>query len=1529
MLVSTRKRNSTAQRSNGRNGIVLLVVIAMLALFATVGLTFVYYSESVAFSARINRIGVTSELRDIPPDRIMSQTLSQILFGTEDQVSKFYGTSLGQNMYGGPGGRFAYSGSGYNLDPKSGVTLDQTGGTTANSANFASQAEVIFGKVNAPYTFPDMNNPYLGAIDGNGNIIYRSYFRSAQPWYNPNAPTPVAQFNAPTGVQSLRAAGLPPLPNAYEGDVKNVMGATSVKLPDGIVVTNNSTGKQVKVFVDGTMLDAKNNTPVNIANGTPVTLPDGKVAIMNNGTTSVNESIWMDPNISGQTKEGISYKILVAPFIVDLDGRVNLSTAGSSAAASKTGITSRWALGPWEVNPLRLNDPADTTIPLPMTSANLQGLINNGGMPSRFNNSMYPFRQKPINWLAADASVVPTYSYYPVTGNEANLAISSNPLLSIPNNFPATWSSPASVMPHPAMFDWHNGGVLDNHTGTIPDRRFAASNAEALLRYNETGSPALTSDVLRNMPGLDFAKPSHQAIRNLVTPYSMSVDVPHLPWCLPTPGNYAFPVTAQGAVNAVPSTAPQTNNSSISWSNAMADQMLPGAMLSLNGAARFNLNQPITNPTLQAQQLFVVLRNITGLRTTNPITWKFTGSGYTDPTDTSGASIDLPTYRYLAQLAVNIVGYMDPDKTANNLTVNRINVFNWTGQQNDKDIDFVFGVEQPRLVFNEAYATWDNDGNDPGLSPPGGQQKKASWYRLNVFFELLNPTQKTNVVLTNGTPIYRVLVAKDTSGIDSNGTGKISAAGLPTNIVTDDGTNNQVIVSNWNVAQLGPNGGATTNGTGFMLVGPPVIQQPAKGQTPDNFLPPNANGSPKSKLPNRRPSFVPDNMDPVLSIKQNPAGGDTTKGPTMFSPTLVLQRLADPTLPFNDSITAIAPGNPPGPKGSGYNPWVTVDYFENIPYNPAPSNPGATSSRNSSIVTLGQNDVNPAPGPLNTFASYGRKQPLKAYPNLPILPAPTAIVTVPGNSAVVAQNPTPAPTDQQMPLNTFRFHNSRNQNPLLDPLDTSKAPTITIPFDWYIHLDRPLLNRGELLSVSTTSPVLLTHRIGAPGWTLGEAMASPNTLLARLLESTFVPSLQYNAVMNANAALPPGSVGARPLVRVPGKVNLNTAFSTRIFEALFDPQNDSSYQSYQNGKLVNNSYFTNTDVDQFYTLFDMYRKNTYPGNQGNPTGPVAGFSDFYYTGNGNAAPRGGLLKMIYQSPVKTSNPTSQYYYGLAKLGTDAKNNTDTTLPPYARDEAIRKIMNNVTFTSNTFAVWLTVGFFETRTVNGQSQLVELFSDDNRQIRHRMFAIVDRSQMVMPDSSTPLNPVPGQTPPLVGITVQSVSANGPTPGQYKVSNYVSYVLGVGSAISGRVAGNFGAPVGIVSMDWKFTVGGSIQIGDPIAGQVGTIVAVTPSTTAGGMSTIEVAFPKINGKPPVIPPKVGDPIRFPSSILNPALVTNANLISRMPTPFSENSTFQALSSGGGDLKSLQYGYPGPQLRFNVADYPMLVPYYSIID
>jgi hypothetical protein len=70
----------------------------------------------------------------------------------------------------------------------------------------------------------------------------------------------------------------------------------------------------------------------------------------------------------------------------------------------------------------------------------------------------------------------------------------------------------------------------------------------------------------------------------------------------------------------------------------------------------------------------------------------------------------------------------------------------------------------------------------------------------------------------------------------------------------------------------------------------------------------------------------------------------------------------------------------------------------------------------------------------------------------------------------------------------------------------------------------------------------------------------------------------------------------------------------------------------------------------------------------------------------------------------------------------------STTHPYMRKQLLTKIFNHLTTRSNVFAVWLTVGYF---AVDDQGRLgAEIGKVENRQIRHRMFAIVDRSQMTV-------------------------------------------------------------------------------------------------------------------------------------------------------------------------------------------------------
>src|SRR6516162_1577324 len=95
---------------DARRGIILIVVLALLTLFAIVGLSFVLYAQAEAESSRLYKEDKTLRQPIESPDRMWSYALSKVLYDDYDDstgsnaysgvYSALRGHSLARSMYG-------------------------------------------------------------------------------------------------------------------------------------------------------------------------------------------------------------------------------------------------------------------------------------------------------------------------------------------------------------------------------------------------------------------------------------------------------------------------------------------------------------------------------------------------------------------------------------------------------------------------------------------------------------------------------------------------------------------------------------------------------------------------------------------------------------------------------------------------------------------------------------------------------------------------------------------------------------------------------------------------------------------------------------------------------------------------------------------------------------------------------------------------------------------------------------------------------------------------------------------------------------------------------------------------------------------------------------------------------------------------------------------------------------------------------------------------------------------------------------
>ena len=169
-------------------------------------------------------------------------------------------------------------------------------------------------------------------------------------------------------------------------------------------------------------------------------------------------------------------------------------------------------------------------------------------------------------------------------------------------------------------------------------------------------------------------------------------------------------------------------------------------------------------------------------------------------------------------------------------------------------------------------------------------------------------------------------------------------------------------------------------------------------------------------------------------------------------------------------------------------------------------------------------------------------------------------------STIVKQNPTP-PDPLQGVLHTFTGYNGQLPVPpagvtykqAAGGLGATLSDTLMTPFDWLVHLDRPLVNQLELLQVTAGKPHELTLQFMVPNATgtdvvkfAGTAPWLVTTPLTALSAGVQTPAA--NGLLRAFDLLRVQPFGQQTAIggRIPGRININTIMDKRVWDAPFD-----------------------------------------------------------------------------------------------------------------------------------------------------------------------------------------------------------------------------------------------------------------------------------------------------------------------------------------------------------------------------------------
>jgi hypothetical protein len=1331
-------------RRPARRGVTLIVVLATLSLLAVVGLAAVYFAKDQAERARIQ--GEDFQFAD-DGTQAASAFLAQLIFGDQDTgrglLNAVRGASFAETMYGarqtgqpaptepfvGPG-TFSENMTGlpagvtldrrlfvnHRLFPGMNMVYDPGYSSPGGRAPNAAVAGVYIGK-HAPYTYPDVKDFYLASVcPATGEVLLPSYHRpgvfgSLDP-SNPNWSNAAGKYLTPRprgGAPGRDHPNFPPVPrnsdDTVTGDVQNLPGS---------------------FFRDAAGVYHARNDSIWVDIGLPpITLPGGR-----------------------------RVKPLVAALILDMDGRLNLNVHGNRLNPADGGRhASGPGMGPWEVNLERAFAAAQVAEARNMVAwrGNPQ---NRAGVNTRAFVPRYPNRlpeYAAVGWTgfnAADPLRLPGFNgmnlfrtdpQYAGGYDASNVAFANHPSLLNPGE----WTGTASATGQRA-FPLTDTKLMAQRYSPYPVDTSGLSFATPATAPSTLVGTAVGPSP--NPPGQGTLNPYRtdlaHANRFLFTTSSWSPDRPGL-----TPE-----ATGGLARNPAAGLAP------VNLNRTLADYRLDTAQpLSPSNVA--NAAAADADRVQFARDIFARLVVAAGFPTTDATVDPVTGIvNVVNP-----AALD--ALRRYAQIAANIVDYVDNDDVSTR--------FEWYAPAGGAAPEYVYGVEKPRLLLNEAYVEVVNDPTDPALMMMNANPTKGAHVRCWV--ELKNPTSLPYPAATDG-PLgtgavkvrytmadgaaaayspYVLEVVRDakggpgTSALDqlrnpanpNHAANVVGSAGVAPDITFDftlaDGTPQQ---------EVAPANGVAGAGVLVCAANVPPMAMLPMGAPDFNPMFPNAiNATATPAMIGAAPNTALAYPLPLADVF---VGG--ALNPDLANHVVLLRRLVNPYLPYDVAT----------------NPYVTVDTLGHVRAgdrvlrkdmtmtNRMPK-PGMADGYdpNTPPAAMGDPDLRPQ--------AFGKVDPYTAWSApLPAVPPVPPATNFPA-SLVLGQEPTAAVGGVR---HTFTRQNSRDA---AEPAAATFTPpvaltdTLMAPYDWLVHLDRPLVNQLELLHVAGVKPHELTTSYIRPTAANDGLVRHGHTIRDTVLNGTAGANL-YRA-LDLLRVQPHGHLAAVG-GRVPGRININTLGDLRVLRAKFDAPDptaapaDPAYNA-----------FDRTFVDQLWAAGGMMETRTRTfADRTDVAGtvhrtPIPGETVHDNAGNANAdrpvlpfgvapVPPGG-----YQIPA--GGTATVFGAGVGIDDTLLRRNPAAVVPPapplpwltvppaagvpdhpYRQAEAVRKVLNSTTTVSNVFAVWVTVGYFEVESTtpapvgSGVPDFVTLGREYYREApgdaRHRFFGIVDRTNLAL-------------------------------------------------------------------------------------------------------------------------------------------------------------------------------------------------------